>query len=241
MSRRWEKQLNPRLSSDLDDAEFLAERQPVFITPAFDMEKLQLIEGDFGPFKAGKQVMVPFWLALMLKKDKKCRITPPEWMNAETLTDILAKEQEEKGIFTKVCNPGAGYQQHEYHFMEISKLMLRYAEDDVTNARKIKELIHDIVHIRANKQRAGLKYVDTETMLIQQDNIGAVELRTIRTYICGIMDNFYKMHRTQKLAQDAQRDAQSVSQSTMGVGTAGTQDTEMPATGPVRKLRRFRR
>lgn len=39
-------------------------------------------QGDLGPFNPGLMVEVPVWLALNLKQRQKCRIVPPEWMDA---------------------------------------------------------------------------------------------------------------------------------------------------------------
>lgn len=39
-------------------------------------------QGDLGPFNPGLPVDVPVWLALNLKQRQKCRIVPPEWMDA---------------------------------------------------------------------------------------------------------------------------------------------------------------
>ena len=34
-----------------------------------------------GPFAPNRNLQVPLWLALVLKKRARCRIHPPEWLN----------------------------------------------------------------------------------------------------------------------------------------------------------------
>lgn len=42
---------------------------------------LFIIKGVFGPFSPLKEVEVPIWLALFLKKRQKCQIVVPSWLN----------------------------------------------------------------------------------------------------------------------------------------------------------------
>jgi hypothetical protein len=43
------------------------------------------LQGTYGPFTPNMPVDVPLWLALALQRRRKCRILPPEWMNADVL------------------------------------------------------------------------------------------------------------------------------------------------------------
>lgn len=42
-------------------------------------------QGTYGPFQPNMPTDVPLWMALMLRKRKKCRIQPPAWMSVENL------------------------------------------------------------------------------------------------------------------------------------------------------------
>ncbi|MCD7464497.1 DNA replication protein psf2 [Datura stramonium] len=57
------------------------------------MEPLNLISGDFGPFRPQIAAQVPLWLAVALKKRGKCTIRPPEWMSVEKLTQVLRMKE----------------------------------------------------------------------------------------------------------------------------------------------------
>ena len=78
------------------------------------------IQGEYGPFRAQNEAVVPFWLAALLKKRNLCRVKPPEWMKAESLLSVLAEEKK---------NPNQ-WQELPHHYIEIAKLLFTTAEDD---------------------------------------------------------------------------------------------------------------
>lgn len=47
-----------------------------------------------GPFRAGLPLHIPLWLAIHMKKQQKCRIVPPSWIDKDILED--AKEFEKR-------------------------------------------------------------------------------------------------------------------------------------------------
>lgn len=65
-----------------DELTFLAEEDVVEIVPLFSMSRVRLLSGTYGPFEPPRRAQVPLWLALSLKKKRKCRIVPPEWLVA---------------------------------------------------------------------------------------------------------------------------------------------------------------
>lgn len=56
------------------ESEFFAEQELIEIVPNFRGNKLEFIQGTFGPFKPAKPVNVPLWLAVYLKQRKRCDI-----------------------------------------------------------------------------------------------------------------------------------------------------------------------
>lgn len=44
------------------------------VKPNFNEETLHLVCGDVGPFEAGMPVALPLWLALDLRRRRKCEI-----------------------------------------------------------------------------------------------------------------------------------------------------------------------
>lgn len=79
---------------DPDDIEFLGEKLLVTIIPTFNSDSICLISGDVGPFRASIPVRVPIWLAVNLKKQQKCKIRPPDWMDVDTLDALKNIEKE---------------------------------------------------------------------------------------------------------------------------------------------------
>lgn len=78
---------------DPEEVEFLGEKHLVSIVPSFTSESVHLIQGDYGPFRAGLPIRVPLWVAVNLKQQKRCRIQPPEWMDVDTLELIKTDEK----------------------------------------------------------------------------------------------------------------------------------------------------
>ncbi|XP_054167130.1 DNA replication complex GINS protein PSF2-like [Oppia nitens] len=65
----------------MDWCEFLAEDELIEIIPLFKYNKqLNLISGDFGPFRPSIPIKVPVWLAFNLQRQNKCTICVPDWI-----------------------------------------------------------------------------------------------------------------------------------------------------------------
>uniref|UniRef100_A0A673VD80 GINS complex subunit 2 n=1 Tax=Suricata suricatta TaxID=37032 RepID=A0A673VD80_SURSU len=130
---------------DAAEVEFLAEKELVTIIPNFSLDKIYLIGGDLGPFTPGLPVDVPLWLAINLKQRQKCRLTPPEWMDVEKLEKIRDHERKEE-TFTPMPSPC---------YMELTKLLLNHASDNIPKADEIRTLIKDVWDTRIAKLRVS--------------------------------------------------------------------------------------
>ncbi|PZC84741.1 hypothetical protein B5X24_HaOG204289 [Helicoverpa armigera] len=128
------------------EVEFIGENRIISVIPNFSYDKVYLICGEFGPFRAGLPLNVPLWLAMMLKQKQKCRIVPPDWMELDTLENIKEEEKRSR-FFTKMPNE---------HYMVEAKLILGAASEDVPNAAEIKTIIKDIWDIRMSKLRTSM-------------------------------------------------------------------------------------
>ncbi len=81
---------------------FLAEQDTIEVVPLFSMSRVRLLsvscrgvgrcylrsdligryhKGVYGPFNPPAKAQVPLWLAMSLKRKRKCRIVAPEWLN----------------------------------------------------------------------------------------------------------------------------------------------------------------
>jgi GINS complex subunit 2 len=87
------KALQP--TSTPDELTFLAEEDVIDIVPLFSMTRVRLLsvsisyldlvqklmeKGIYGPFQPPSACRVPIWLALSLKRKRKCRIVCPDWL-----------------------------------------------------------------------------------------------------------------------------------------------------------------
>jgi GINS complex subunit 2 len=48
---------------------------------------------QFGPFRPPIQVIVPYWLAVILKKQGRCTIVPPRWLHMHLLGSLISLER----------------------------------------------------------------------------------------------------------------------------------------------------
>lgn len=52
----------------------------VSILPSFNDSEIYLISGEIRGFQANHETTVPLWMALILKRQQKCKILPLFWM-----------------------------------------------------------------------------------------------------------------------------------------------------------------
>lgn len=81
---------------DPEEIEFIGENEEIGIIPNFNFDPLHLISGTVGPFRAGIPQHVPLWIAMHLRKQQKCRVVTPEWMEVEFLEDLKEEEKRTK-------------------------------------------------------------------------------------------------------------------------------------------------
>lgn len=167
---------------DPSEVEFLAEKETVKIIPKFTHDQVFLIGGDIGPFNAGLPVTVPLWMAINLKQRQKCRIQPPDWMDVEKLTE-KKQEETEAAIFQPMLNP---------HYMEVTKLLLTHATDDIPHADEVHTLIKDIWDLRVAKLRQSIdRFVKDQETHARLDNLSLMEINTIRPFLTQALDQMH--------------------------------------------------
>nr|XP_046204395.1 DNA replication complex GINS protein PSF2 [Oncorhynchus gorbuscha] len=169
---------------DPSEVEFLAEKEVVKIIPNFSLDKIYLIGGDLGPFNPGLPVDVPVWLALNLKQRQKCRIVPPEWMDVEKLEEIRELERKED-TFTPVPSP---------FYMELTKLLLNHASDNIPKADEIRTLVKDIWDTRIAKLRLSAdSFISQQEAHAKLDNLTLMEINTTRSFLLDTLNCMYKL------------------------------------------------
>lgn len=90
------------VADSLQQAEFLAEDELVEISPMVVSGVVALVCGDFGPFEPSIATAVPLWLALAMKKLRRCRILPPRWLQATEVEKIVQMEREKEEVLQEI-------------------------------------------------------------------------------------------------------------------------------------------
>lgn len=140
------------------DLEFLAEDELLEIIPTTSVT-LEVLNGSIageiiwsgtGLNRFHQRTSVPAWIAIMLKKRKMCSICCPTWLEHEYLMNVLREEKLHTDKFFTLPR----------YFLELGKLLLNFAADDVCQASemfRIRIAIKDIEDCRRDKITRGLR------------------------------------------------------------------------------------
>ena len=151
--------------------EFFAENELIQIIPNFRENPFDFISGTFGPFRPGRPVTVPLWLAVYLKQRNKCQVQLPIWLDYDTLTKIKSIERENGETFSEYI---------PYYYFEMANLLFTHCSDEFAHLQKMKSVVEDIFELRKEKLVRMLKRVDPETPVKYLSTAGSIELNTIR-------------------------------------------------------------
>ncbi|KAG5839284.1 hypothetical protein ANANG_G00203410 [Anguilla anguilla] len=181
---------------DPSEVEFLSEKETVTIIPNFSLDKIYLIGGDLGPFNPGLPVDVPVWLALNLKQRQKCRIVPPDWMDVVKLEQIRDQERKEE-TFAPIPSP---------YYMELTKLLLNHASDNIPKADEIRTLVKDIWDTRVAKLRLSAdSFISLQEAHAKLDNLTLMEINTTRMFLLDSLNCMYKLRSNMQPGSGATR------------------------------------
>ncbi|KAF7464245.1 Hypothetical predicted protein [Marmota monax] len=209
---------------DAAEVEFLAEKELVTIIPNFSLDKIYLIgvrpragagrggaagsagpvlrraltavalQGDLGPFSPGLPVAVPLWLAVNLKQRQKCRLLPAEWMDVEKLEKMRDHERKEE-TFTPVPSP---------YYMELTKLLLNHASEDIPKADAIRTLIKDLWDTRIAKLRVSAdSFVRQQEAHAKLDNLTLMEINTSGAFLTQALHHMHKLRTNLQPSESA--------------------------------------
>ncbi|KIL70253.1 hypothetical protein M378DRAFT_96699 [Amanita muscaria Koide BX008] len=163
-----------RTSVTPPELELIACQQLIDIIPLITMERTAFISGAYGPLRPPNRAKVPIWMAVNLKTKKKCHIVPPEWLTYDYLKERLEEETSKDG-FSKL----------PFRYIEISKVLLDVASDDLENTDKLRSLLKDLREARQAKCRAGLSQIDYSELSLP--NLCAMEINEIRPFFVESM------------------------------------------------------
>uniref|UniRef100_M4BLP6 GINS subunit domain-containing protein n=1 Tax=Hyaloperonospora arabidopsidis (strain Emoy2) TaxID=559515 RepID=M4BLP6_HYAAE len=116
-----------------------------------------------------------------------------------------------------------------------------FAPEDLDRSEHLRLLLEDLQNVRQDKIRNGLAKIAGDVQagetafVIQMNNISAMEINSVREFMLGSLDQFYRLSQLTAGAGAGEGDSQSQSQS-QSQGYA-----EPASEGPAaRRLRRHR-
>lgn len=170
----------------MDICEFLAEDELIEIVPTFRYDQqLNLITGDFGPFRPSVPVKVPMWLAINLRRQNKCSIISPNWVNS------LPRVQE-----TQECETTKLLQPPNNHWKETLKLL----EQEFGRSVQCLDLIERREAILKKSAHELFRVArDKNTMFIGDitlDNVTPAELVLVKQLISQGFKRLQELRRT---------------------------------------------
>jgi len=160
--------------------EFLAEDELITIIPNFKLPALYFIKGNISALHPSVPVTVPLWLALLLKKRRKCKIQQPDWLDPDYLTEVLKEEQSDKKLTDL-----------PFHYMEIGTLLLDQALDDIRNPSKVRPLLEQIWNKRAVKIRDTLLTLKEEVFVFKFNSASGMEINKMRPVVSSTLSRHY--------------------------------------------------
>ncbi|XP_071446471.1 probable DNA replication complex GINS protein PSF2 [Hetaerina americana] len=182
---------------DPAEVEFLAEKQMVEIVPNFNFDRVYLISGEVGPFRAGLPVKVPIWMAVNLRQRQKCRILVPDWMDVEKLEQVKEEESASR-FFTKMPSE---------HYMAEAQLILGTCGEDVPRADEIRTALKDLWDMRMSKLRASVDlFIKSGGTNARLDHLTLMELNSVRPLLPHALDQLQRLRRNTQPRASASQD-----------------------------------
>ena len=170
------------------ELEFFACEERILINPRVRLAELKFTCEAIDELQPLREVEVPLWLALFLKKRDKCQIKPPEWLEVDRLKATLAEERENEDKFSDL----------PFHYLEMAKLLLANASSDLTDANAIRALLADIEDVRRAKVERGLKNLDIGSVSVKLNGLSAMEVNRIRGIATHALDSMRALDRQRR-------------------------------------------
>lgn len=151
-------------------------------------------------------IVVPLWLATMLRRRKLAKIVPPGWMDVDVLREVLRFERDLREQSFSANLP--------FRHAEISRAILSACragsgtgsaagdaggDSEIPNADQVKLLLEDIASVRMDKIRRNVHQLSASTLkqprrtesIIDVTNIGSLEMHAIKPFVA----ESFRLHR----------------------------------------------
>lgn len=167
------------------ESEYLAEETIVTIVSNVNHPTFRFISGNYGPLESGMPCKVPLWLAITLRKRGKCTIKQPSWLNIDHLENAVNHERNQRVLSDL-----------PFFYVEIAKLLLHNAIEDIDQPDKVASLIQDLENIRMDRIRIGVGSI-AEAVLQNQsvistslNNVASIEINAVRDFFLQCINTF---------------------------------------------------
>ncbi|MCJ1244929.1 DNA replication protein psf2 [Trapelia coarctata] len=213
---------------------FLCEMELVTVIPRQRLEGLDLLGGPIPALQPPYRSLLPLWLALLLKRQRRANILPPAWLSVASLTSILQQEQESPGFspapplpphtntsppFVLSATADAPSDSLPYHWLELGEMLLDAASDDIPEPDHVRRLMRDLREVRMAKMREGVKVLEGARE-VKMNGVGGMEVAEGRAFIGGVVDGLRKIGASKELSR-REREAEERES-----GLAGAEDDD---------------
>lgn len=143
--------------------------------------------------KSSIPIEIPLWMAMILKKQRFCRLVPPTWFNERNLKEYLIFEKKNPYKFSSL----------PWNWMVITKLFLNKFQEDLDNDSNIntmRGLLQDIREIRMAKVQKGIEILNESHL--QLDNLSLLEINEFRPFIITTMNKMKNLHKSSLTEED---------------------------------------
>lgn len=138
-------------------------------------------------------IEIPLWMAMILKKQRFCRLVPPTWFRERKLKEFLMFEKKNPYKFSSL----------PWNWMIITKLFLNKFQEDLdseSNIDTIRGLLQDIREIRMAKVQKGIEILNESHL--QLDNLSLLEINEFRPFIITTMNKMKNLHKSSLTEED---------------------------------------
>ncbi|XBW37609.1 hypothetical protein QEN19_003190 [Hanseniaspora menglaensis] len=151
--------------------------------------------------KSSIPIEIPLWVAMILKKQRFCRLVTPSWLSVARLKEYLIFEKKTPYKFSAL----------PWSWMVISKMFINQFADDLPKEDSVTELrsiLQDIREIRMAKVQRGMEILNESHL--QLDNLSLLEINEFRPFILTTMTKMKNLHKSSLTQEDLKERPQEI-------------------------------
>lgn len=147
---------------------FQADDEPIAIMPKQALASMEMSGWVSPHLRPLRRSEVPLWFAVVLKRQDRCTIIWPAWLEAAQLQKFVDSEKTNSHQFSSL----------PWYWQMTSEILVKEASDDCpSRIDEILQLLQELREIRLTKTRAGLLLANESHL--QMTGLGALELNEV--------------------------------------------------------------